>query len=67
MNAVCTLDALQLYNKVTKLEIPFFKWSSWIEETINKEFLRVVLRRPSRIKTGLTFLHNQDGDKKPSD
>ena len=26
MNAVCTLDALKLYEKVTKLNIPFFKW-----------------------------------------
>ena len=26
MNAVCTLDALQLYKKVTQLNIPFFKW-----------------------------------------
>ena len=65
MNAVCTLDPLILYDKVTKLNIPFFKWQSWIEETINKEFLRIVLRRPSRMKNGLSFLPTpDDADKK---
>lgn len=26
MNAVCTIDALQLYKKATELNIEFFKW-----------------------------------------
>lgn len=59
MNAVCTIDTMQLYKRATKLNIPFFKWQSWIEDSINKEFLRIVLSKPGRAKTGATFLQTQ--------
>ena len=58
MNAVCTIDTMQLYKRATKLNIPFFKWQTWIEDHINKEFLRIVLSR-SRNKVGASFLQAQ--------
>ena len=44
MNTICTIDALQLYKKVVKLDVPFFRWHTWIEDSLNKEFMRAVLR-----------------------
>ena len=40
MNTICTIDTQQLYQRANKLNVPFFKWSSWIEDFLNKEFLR---------------------------
>ena len=40
MNTICTIDTMQLYNRAIKLNIPFFKWSTWIEDYLNKEILR---------------------------
>ena len=48
MNAILTVDTQQLYNKAVKMNIPFFKWSTWIEDFLNKEFMRVCLRRTKR-------------------
>lgn len=45
MNAVCTIDTMQLYKKAIKQNIPFFEWQTWIEDVINKEFFRVFLAR----------------------
>mmetsp|Transcript_12364 Transcript_12364/g.19221 ORF Transcript_12364/g.19221 Transcript_12364/m.19221 type:complete len:99 (+) Transcript_12364:228-524(+) len=44
MNTICTIDTVQLYQKALKLGIHFFKWQAWIEDYLNKEFLRVVLK-----------------------
>ena len=48
MNAICTIDTNALYDKVNQQGIPFFKWSSWIDDYINKEFLRMVIRSSRR-------------------
>ena len=48
INTICTIDTMQLYNKAQKMNIPFFKWQTWIEDFLNKEFLRVVLRNSRR-------------------
>ena len=45
MQTICTIDTMTLYKKATKLNIPFFKWASWIEDSLNKEFMRAVLRK----------------------
>ena len=48
MNAICTLDTNALYDKVLKSNVPFFKWASWVDDYINKEFLRMVIRNTRR-------------------
>mmetsp|Transcript_14702 Transcript_14702/g.25025 ORF Transcript_14702/g.25025 Transcript_14702/m.25025 type:complete len:176 (-) Transcript_14702:154-681(-) len=48
MNTICTIDTMQLYKKALKLNIPFFKWQSWIEDFLNKEFMRNVMRNSRR-------------------
>lgn len=30
------------------MNIPFFKWQSWIEDFLNKEFLRLAMRNSRR-------------------
>jgi len=30
------------------MNIPFFKWASWIEDFLNKEFLRAALKKSRR-------------------
>ena len=30
------------------MNIPFFKWQNWIEDFLNKEFMRAVLRKSRR-------------------
>lgn len=44
MNTICTIDTMSLYKKAIKMSIPFFKWANWIENHLNKEFLRIALR-----------------------
>jgi hypothetical protein len=48
MNTICTIDTEKLYLRAVKLNIPFFKWQSWIEDFLNKEFLRQALRKSRR-------------------
>jgi hypothetical protein len=48
MNTICTIDTEQLYIKANKMNIPFFKWASWIEDFLNKEFLRAALKKSRR-------------------
>lgn len=43
MNVICTLDHKQLYEKANKEGIQFFQWHKWLEETLNKEFLRQMI------------------------
>jgi hypothetical protein len=43
MNLICTLDHKQLYEKALQEGIPFFQWNKWLEETLNKEFLRQII------------------------
>lgn len=45
MNAICTVNTKELYSRALKTSTPFFKWQTWIEKTLNKEFLRIVLRQ----------------------
>lgn len=52
MNTICTIDAMQLYKKVVKLDVPFFRWHQWIEDSLNKEFMRAVLRSRSSNNQG---------------
>ena len=40
MNTICTVDTNQLYKKALKANVPFFKWASWIEDFLNKEFMK---------------------------
>ena len=60
MNTICTIDTMTLYKKAVKLNVPFFKWSTWIEDFLNKEFLRSVLRKgrnsKQRQQMGQTFV-----------
>ena len=44
MNKICTIDTTQLYKKALKMNIPFFKWQTWIENYLNKEFMRAALK-----------------------
>ena len=44
MNSIRTVSTSKLYMKAVKSQVPFFKWASWIEESINKELMRVLLR-----------------------
>ena len=48
MSVICTVDTKKLYEKATKMGIPFFKWATWIEDYLNKEFMRMVLRDSNR-------------------
>lgn len=48
MNAICTVNPKELYKRANEKAVPFFKWQKWIEETINKEVMRVVLRGGSK-------------------
>lgn len=50
MNTICTIDTMSLYKQVCQLTIPFFKWSSWVEDFLNKEFLRNALQNSKRTK-----------------
>lgn len=43
MNVICTLDHKQLYEKVQREGVQFFQWHRWLEETLNKEFLRQMI------------------------
>ena len=45
MNTICSIDTKKLYQEAIKMSIPFYRWQNWIEDYINKEFLRLVLRR----------------------
>ena len=51
MNAICTVNTKEMYKKALQTSLPFFKWGGWIEETVNKEFLRTVLRQGKGKKT----------------
>lgn len=44
MNIICTINQNTLYEKAIAEGIPFFKWYSWIENTINKEVLQIIFR-----------------------
>jgi len=48
MNVICSVDTKQLYLKAQKMGIPFFKWATWIEDFLNKEFMRNVLKTTKR-------------------
>lgn len=48
INTIATIDTNQLYQKATKLNVPFFQWSTWIESYLNKEFMRLVLQKSKR-------------------
>ena len=37
-----------LYDKVLKENVPFFKWYTWIEQTINKEVLQTIFKDKSK-------------------
>lgn len=54
MNAICNVDAKELYKKVSKSGIPFNNWHTWIEDSLNKEFMRVVLAQNKNKKKGKT-------------
>jgi uncharacterized membrane protein len=43
MNSICTIDTMSLYKKALKMAVPFYKWSNWIENHLNKEYMRLVL------------------------
>lgn len=43
MNTICTIDTEQLYRKAVKMNVPYYKWQNWIEDFLNKEFLRAAL------------------------
>jgi hypothetical protein len=34
-----------MYDKAVRENVPFFKWHSWIESTINKEVLSKILKK----------------------
>jgi hypothetical protein len=40
MNTICTIDAMSLYQKALKMAVPFYKWPNWIENHLNKEYMR---------------------------
>jgi hypothetical protein len=44
MNVICTLDHKTLYDKVNTEGVPFFQWHKWLEDTLNKEFLRHIIQ-----------------------
>ncbi|TNV83150.1 hypothetical protein FGO68_gene10009 [Halteria grandinella] len=44
MNIICMLNKDTLYDKAIKENVPFFKWYSWIEQTINKEVLSKIIK-----------------------
>ena len=48
MNQICHVDMNYLYLQATKKHIPFNKWSEWIEEYMNKEFLKAALNSKSK-------------------
>ena len=50
MNTICTIDTTQLYQRAQKLNIPYNKWQTWIEDQINKEFFRIILMRSQQKK-----------------
>lgn len=52
MNQICHVDMNYLYLQATKKHIPFNKWSEWIEEYMNKEFLKAVLNSKSKGSKG---------------
>ena len=55
MNAICTVNTKELYKKALKTSTPFFKWQTWIEESLNKEFLRIVIRQGKSAKKSKSF------------
>ena len=62
MNTICTIDTMSLYKKALELNMPFFKWQSWVEDFLNKELLRVILtnsRRNGKRPNTRTFLQLQ--------
>lgn len=44
MNIICMINKDTLYEKALKDQVPFFKWYSWIETTINKEVLSRIIK-----------------------
>ena len=48
MNTICTVNTNELYKKALKQNVPFFKWASWIDDFLNKEFLRQVIRNSKK-------------------
>ena len=48
MNTICTIDTDQLYRKAVKMNVPYYKWQTWIEDFLNKEFLRAALQKSKR-------------------
>ena len=44
MNTICTVSQDQLYRRAIKEDVPFFKWATWIDDYLNKEFLRLIIR-----------------------
>ena len=39
MNLIAQIKDDKLYKKALEEQIPFFKFSSWIEQTVNKEVM----------------------------
>jgi hypothetical protein len=66
MNTICHIDTNSLYRKAQKMNVPFFKWASWIEAYLNKEFMRAVLaksRRPGLKPETRTFIKAEQATK----
>ena len=70
MNTICHIDTNQLYRKAQNMNVPFFKWASWIEAYLNKEFMRAVLaknraqaRGGSKPPTNKTFIKAEQATK----
>lgn len=47
MKIMKSINTLQLYENVQESGLPFFKWSTWVEEHLNKQLLKLALRRQS--------------------
>ena len=43
INTICHIDTTYLYKQALVEQPHFFKWYEWIEETLNKEFLKAAL------------------------
>ena len=47
MHHVCSINTKKLYQEAVEMNVPFYKWQNWVEDYINKEFLRLVLSEPA--------------------
>ena len=47
LNMIAMIDTMALYQNAQKEEVPFFKWANYIEESINKEFFKTMLKNQS--------------------